>query len=231
MADKKISELDELTTPSSTDVLPISHGEDTYKVKVQNLVPPVSSSLEDLEDVEITTPSDGDALVYDEENEKWVNGQGGGKQTALTQAEYDALVEAGTVDPTMEYFITDGIPSSVEYYHNYSTDEQVVGTWVDGSPVYEKTIYNAGGVNGTITIPHNITNMSKCIDLFGTCHDIGYGSQHDGEADMPLPRIATDGYNVGIAGVNTTNIIIALDSIWGDRIQDFYITLRYTKST
>lgn len=24
--------------------------------------------------------------------------------------------------------------------HNYSTDEQVVGTWIDGSTIYEKTI-------------------------------------------------------------------------------------------
>ena len=24
--------------------------------------------------------------------------------------------------------------------HNYSTDEQVVGTWIDGKPLYEKTI-------------------------------------------------------------------------------------------
>lgn len=113
----------------------------------------------------------------------------------------------------------------------YSETEKVVGTWLDGSLIYEKTIYYAGGVNGTITIPHNIANISKCVDLFGTCHDIGYGSQHDGEGDMPLPRIATDGYNVGIAGVNTTNIIIAIANIWGNRIQDFYITLRYTKTS
>lgn len=38
MADKKISELNELTTPSSTDVLPISYGEDTYKVSADNLI-------------------------------------------------------------------------------------------------------------------------------------------------------------------------------------------------
>ena len=24
--------------------------------------------------------------------------------------------------------------------HNYSTDEQIVGTWIDGKPLYEKTI-------------------------------------------------------------------------------------------
>ena len=75
-----------------------------------------ASALDDLTDVDITTPTEGDTLVYDSTNSKWVNGAGGGgsaKQTAVTQAQYDALVQAGTVDPTMEYFITDGIPYSV----------------------------------------------------------------------------------------------------------------------
>ena len=75
-----------------------------------------ASALDDLTDVDITTPTDGQTLVYDGTNSKWVNGAGGGgsaKQTAVTQAEYSALVQAGTVDPTMEYFITDGIPYQV----------------------------------------------------------------------------------------------------------------------
>lgn len=75
-----------------------------------------ASALDDLTDVDITTPSEGDTLIYDSTNSKWVNGAGGGgsaKQTAVTQAQYAALVQAGTVDPTMEYFITDGIPYSV----------------------------------------------------------------------------------------------------------------------
>ncbi len=121
-------------------------------------------------------------------------------------------------------------PQGIPAIH-YSTDEKVIGTWLDGSTLYEKTIYYAGGSYGTITIPHEISNLGKCVDAFGTCHDIGYGSQHEGEGDMPLPRIATDGYNVGIAGVNATNIIIAIASIWGNRIQDYYLTLRYTKSS
>ena len=39
-----------------------------------------ASALEDLTDVDITTPTDGQALVYDATNDKWINGtvQGGG---------------------------------------------------------------------------------------------------------------------------------------------------------
>lgn len=86
------------------------------------------------------------------------SGSGSAKQTAVTQAEYDALVQAGTVDPTMEYFITDGIPASVKYYHNYSTDEQVVGTWIDGSTLYEKT--------WSVTAPSSNTS-ARIVDLSG----------------------------------------------------------------
>ena len=73
-----------------------------------------SSTLDGLTDVTITTPTNGQVLQYN--GSGWINANGGGgsaQQTAVTQAEYNALVQAGTVDPTMEYFITDGIPYSV----------------------------------------------------------------------------------------------------------------------
>ena len=72
-----------------------------------------SSTLAGLTDVELTTPQDGEALIYDGNSDKWINGTGGGKQQEVTQAQYDALVQAGTVDPTVEYFISDGIPYSI----------------------------------------------------------------------------------------------------------------------
>lgn len=72
-----------------------------------------ASAMSDLTDVNITSPSEGETLIYDSTSEQWVNGQGGGKQIALTQAQYDALMQAGTVDPTVEYFITDGISASI----------------------------------------------------------------------------------------------------------------------
>lgn len=58
---------------------------------------------------------------------------GGASAWSGTQAEYDALP---IKDSTTLYFITD---ASIDG-HNYSTDEQIVGTWVDGSTMYEKSI-------------------------------------------------------------------------------------------
>lgn len=49
---------------------------------------------------------------------------------------------------------------------NYSTDEKVVGTWIDGKPLYQKTFI--GSINGNKTIiltdsniiPHNIFGVA-----------------------------------------------------------------------
>lgn len=116
---------------------------------------------------------------------------------------------------------------------HYSFDERVIGTWVDGSTLYEKTIYNAGGTYGTISIAHNITNLGHCVSAIGTSYDIGYqeGSQRIGAGDLPLPRVASDGNTVGIVGVNSTEINLMVPSAFRDSVTDIYITLQYTKSS
>lgn len=58
-------DMDDIVTPLPS---PITEGHD----------------LGDIEDVVLTDPSDGDVLVYDAENEVWVNGQGGGGDSSLT---------------------------------------------------------------------------------------------------------------------------------------------------
>lgn len=192
-----------------------------------------SSTLEGLTDVNIDseTLTDGQILKYDATNEEWVNGEGGGGASAdhvtLTQAEYDALVQAGTVDPDAFYFISDSaLPAN---FHEYSTSEQIVGSWVDGSPVYEKTLYSAGGVTGNIAIPHNISNLDKVLDFSGSVMDSSPTSS--GYSRYSLPRVAVDGYNIGLDVVSDTDVRIAVPNIFGTRLYDWYVTIRYTKSS
>ena len=125
----------------------------------------------------------------------------------------------------MAYF-----PCSIES-HQYSLTEKVVGKWIDGAAVYEKTVYNAGGVSGTLSIPHDITNLNKIITVNGSCHDIGYneGGQQLDVGDMMIPRVAPDGYNIGIVKIDNANITMLIPNVFGDRITDIYIILRYTK--
>ena len=60
---------------------------------------------------------------------------------------------------------------------NYSTDEQIVGTWIDGKPIYRRVFNNlniavqANKYNSTL----NISNMNIDIVMPGTC---GYSTSH-----------------------------------------------------
>ena len=98
------------------------------EVKRTRSVPTV---LNDLGDVDINSPQNGDALVYDSTTGEWVNGAGQGgdgvwgaitgdiddqtdlqgelakKVITLTKAQYDALSAAEKNDPKKVYFITD----------------------------------------------------------------------------------------------------------------------------
>lgn len=54
------------------------------------------------------------------------------------------------------------------FKHKYSTDEQVVGTWIDGKPLYEKTMivdmYDTGAIkNDSFMIPLDINNIELCL--------------------------------------------------------------------
>lgn len=117
-----------------------------------------AGSLAELSDVNITSAVEGQALVNDGTN--WINKS---ITKSLTQAQYDALTPAEKSNGTI-YLISDSdIPSENVFYDNteggleatnvqsaidelaensgvsYSTEERIIGTWVDGESLYEKT--------------------------------------------------------------------------------------------
>ena len=58
-------------------------------------------------------------------------------------------------------------PQGVPAVH-YSTDEQVVGTWVDGSPVYEKTIItNSSVTNEDVDVDISSLNVDLMVSIGG----------------------------------------------------------------
>lgn len=66
------------------------------------------------------------------------------------------------------YGLQSGSVSNVQ--HNYSTSEQLIGTWIDGKPLYEKTIpissYPSQAYTDTY-YPHNIANIDIIVDWEG----------------------------------------------------------------
>ena len=115
-----------------------------------------------------------------------------------------------------------------EPLHEWSTEEKLVGYWIDGKAVYEKTVDCGALSAGSQNIAHGITNLDTVISYNGTC------IRSDDNRSIPTSSIQNNAArNVGIAGVTSQNIIIHVGSeyISTNVLKDCYVTLRYTKTT
>lgn len=108
--------------------------------------------------------------------------------------------------------------------HTYSTTEQIYGTWIDGSTVYEKTV-NLNGLpnNTTKTTAHGVQNLKYIVEAFG----FGYGPN-----GIPVPFVDNASNASGQVAliINDTNIIVRTST---DRsaYTTAYVTMRYTKTS
>ena len=81
----------------------------------------------------------------------------GSDTTALTNYRY-----------TFQYTKTTDSAISIGNDTDYSTTEKIVGTWIDGKPVYQKTVDCGALPNNTVkTVSAGITNPDKVIRLDG----------------------------------------------------------------
>lgn len=102
--------------------------------------------------------------------------------------------------------------------HNYSTSEQVIGTWVDGKPLYERSISIAGvsvSVNQTVTIYTQANIKMKYFSGYLTENDITYVIPEIGV------RIRQSGDNIQISAQSGASWVIS----------EGYVTIQYTKTT
>lgn len=111
-------------------------------------------------------------------------------------------------------------PPKVEAMHAYSTDEKVVGTWIDGSTVYERTVYGtASGNNNTwsdtgIIIPN--VGVFMTIEK-GITNPIDWDAYDDRVNAMISP---------------STGAVKVKQNISSSNVEyTFYIVLHYTKTT
>lgn len=109
---------------------------------------------------------------------------------------------------------------------HYSTSEQVIGTWIDGKPLYEKTI-NFGALpnNESKKVNHNIANVKRIwiYDGYAFNSVSGYCNQLNLSGTS---NISSQWYS----GCTDTFVEVRPNS---DRTayDECYITVRYTKTT
>jgi hypothetical protein len=106
--------------------------------------------------------------------------------------------------------------------HDYSTDEQVVGTWIDGSTVYEKTFYSplpTSGGGQSVIIVHGISNLDKVIER-SISNVVAVGSSAGTDSSSQ--------YYTSITSIDATNITYRTTIDGANRY--VIIVLRYTKT-
>lgn len=106
--------------------------------------------------------------------------------------------------------------------HTYSTTEQVVGTWIDGRDVYEKTFQSTtpSTVN-TVSIIEDISSLNVDVPILLT-GNVG---------NVPI-NWRLDASNEVICFVNSAKTGIAMQIANSSLIEiDCFLTLRYTKSS
>ena len=146
---------------------------------------------------------------------------------------YITLQYTKTTDaPFSKQLIED--PQFVMMSDIYSEEEQVVGRWTDGKPIYQKTVIVSSGSlsSGTMTVPTTgITDVEKCIDWSCRLHS------NSENRDFPIPydRITySESVQCLVHVLDDHTIGCTLHS--GDRrsynnIGDICITFKYTKTT
>ena len=101
----------------------------------------------------------------------------------------------------------------------YSTDERVVGTWIDGKPLYQKTITGTTPSNDG-EVSTGITNGSNAVVVRGTfLNSAGYNANF-AYADIGVDA-KSDGSTIYFNYMNRTDF----------KNQPFTATIEYTKTT
>lgn len=105
---------------------------------------------------------------------------------------------------------------------DYSTSEQDTGCkWIDGKPIYKKTVFFSSIASGDRDTAHGISNISKIIRHEAFFVTSGTYKQ------LPIFANTSGGNHACVWGVNST----AFNTVSTMALSDFYITIWYTKTT
>ena len=107
----------------------------------------------------------------------------------------------------------------------YSTEERVIGKWIDGKPIYQKTIELGTLSIGPSTIAHNIDNLEMCIYNAASVERPQYGR-------VMLPIASADANWLALfVGVNSDNMTFDIGRGIGAQLTNAIATIQYTKTT
>lgn len=151
-----------------------------------------------------------------------------GDYTPTTDLEDDLATKQDSADRMTSADMDDVVtplPSVRGKYHKYSTEEQIIGEWIDGKPVYEKTVDfgvlpNAGVKN----VSTGTANVGRLIEISA----VMYNGRHSVSVPDIAPGITPSGGRLYFD--NQTNQI-SIESNTNMEQYTAFILMRYTKTT
>lgn len=150
--------VDNLSTDDATKALSAKQGK-ALDDKIDAL------DLEDLYNVSVTEASNGDILIY--YGGEWINVPGKNNITDMDDVSVSSIQDGQILawDAIEEKFVN-VVPSGNE--NDYSTSEQVIGTWYDGSPLYRIIVTGLSipvsiGWGDAFCTTLNIKDLARCI--------------------------------------------------------------------
>lgn len=184
-----------------------------------------TGSLNALSDVNITSPTDGNSLVYDEATGKWINGEGSGgnaNEMVLTQDEYDALTPEEQLNGT-NYYINNapvGAQSAAGTPYNNSLSDLLATDVQDAiDEVVMEVTNKVDKVNGKGLSTEDYTTAEKTKvggipDFNITSPTDGQMLKYDGTSQkwVNYGIILTDTLAAGDSEITFTNTAITTDS-------------------
>lgn len=188
--------------------------------------------------VDILGGGSGDVLDVEVNGVSVVDGNKVAKITSykeVTQTQYDALPATKLTDG-IAYFVKDA-PNNI---FSFSTNEEIVGTWITGKPVYQKT-YNIGNI--TVPAPGSsiygsidADTTKELINAFGTFKWNNNGTVITFFIGSFIFNGAntSDYFKSAIMQVNNAGIRVAFTQRVSSAtvpITDIIITLQYIKTT
>lgn len=161
---------DTLTSTATDEALSANQGK-ALKDIIDNLGVP---ALTDLTDVDFVSLADGDIIVYDSINEKFVNQTMPSIPSDITDLDDVNItsIQDGQVlawNDTAQKFIN--VNQSGDSSDNYSTTETAIGKWIDNTTIYRCVFDLTSDVNVSNNAWYasgiNIANLSKIFRCFG----------------------------------------------------------------
>lgn len=153
-----------------------------------------SATIGGLTDVDITNPTEGEELSYDDTDNKWVNRI---TRIECTMAQYEAWEQGGTLLSDVDYYVTDA-PSSE-------------GVAIDDTTPSASTVYSSNKVNNLLSGKADTSDITNIINRLGGANKIslsfGVIENNASVTSPPYTNIC-----IALVGRNRSGIFIGSNS-------------------